>query len=82
MTRSVYYYTINKTDKDENNKELIAKIIEVFNENKQRYGYRRIVLALKRIGIIVNHKKVQRIMRKYCLKAICQDANIGHIKEI
>lgn len=71
MTRSVYYYTINKTDKDEKNKELIAKIIEVFNENKQRYGYRRIVLVLKRIGIIVNHKKVQRIMRKYCLKAIC-----------
>lgn len=33
------------------------------------YGYRRIKKCLKQIGIIFNHKKILRIMRKYDLRA-------------
>lgn len=38
------------------------KITTIFNENNKRYGYRRITLELKNQGIIVNHKKVKKLM--------------------
>ncbi|MDO5564995.1 MAG: IS3 family transposase [Eubacteriales bacterium] len=62
LAKSVYYYTLNKTNKDVKNKEIIDKIKEIFIINKERYGYRRITLELRNQGYIVNHKKVYRIM--------------------
>lgn len=38
------------------------------NNNKERYGYRRITLELRNQGYNVNHKKVYRIMFKLGLK--------------
>lgn len=43
-------------------------IQSIFDENKGNYGYRRIHLELKNRGIKVNHKKVQRIMKKLGVK--------------
>ncbi|MGN7388948.1 IS3 family transposase, partial [Sporosarcina sp. SAFN-015] len=43
-------------------------IQSIFDEHNENYGYRRIQLELKNRGIVVNHKKVQRIMRKLGLK--------------
>lgn len=43
-------------------------IVNIFKENKGRYGYRRIVYALRNeYGLIVNHKLVRKIMKKYGL---------------
>ena len=70
MTRSDYYYTINKIDKDEKNQELIETIKSIYAEHKKRYGYRRITLELVRQGYNVNHKKVQRLMKIYELRGI------------
>ena len=42
MTRSDYYYTINKIDKDKKNQELTEEIKAIYAEHKKRYGYRRI----------------------------------------
>ena len=47
ISRSVYYYYINKKDIDEKNKDIIEKIKEIYHANKRRYGYRRITLELK-----------------------------------
>jgi transposase InsO family protein len=42
---------------------------EVFNDSKGTYGYRRITEGLKiKYGVIFNHKKVKRIMKKYYIK--------------
>lgn len=60
----MYYYTLSKIDKDDKNIEIINKIKEIFEHHKGRYGYRRITLELKNQGIIVNHKKVYRLMVK------------------
>lgn len=57
LTKSVYYYTLSKIDKDDKNKEIIDKIKEIFINNKERYGYRRITLELRNQGYNVNHKK-------------------------
>lgn len=50
----------NFVDKDKNIKDLIKDIIR---RSKQRYGYRRVVDELRSLGLIVNHKKVLKIMR-------------------
>ena len=70
LSKSTYYFEINKLDLDIKNEELIEKINDIFNENKRRYGVRRITAELRNQCVIVNHKKVQRLMKKLGLKAI------------
>ena len=70
LAKAVYYYTLSKKDKDDKNKEIIDKIKEIFINNKERYGYRRITLELRNQGYNVNHKKVYRIMIKLGLKPL------------
>jgi putative transposase len=63
-----YYKYRNSTDKDYYD-YLIIK--EIFDESKYTYGYRRIEEGLKiKHGIIMNHKKIKRIMSKYNVKPI------------
>ena len=59
ISRSVYYYYINKKVIDEKNKDIIQKIKEIYHVNKGRYGYHRITLELKNQGFNINHKKVR-----------------------
>ncbi|ATV57567.1 IS3 family transposase [Fusobacterium pseudoperiodonticum] len=70
ISRSVYYYYIDKKDIDEKNKDIIEKIKEIYYVNKGRYGYRRVTLELKNQGLNINHKKVQRLMKKFNLQSI------------
>jgi transposase InsO family protein len=63
-----YYKYRNVDDKDYYDYLLIKQI---FDESKCTYGYRRIEEGLKRrYGVIMNHKKVKRIMTKYNLRPI------------
>lgn len=64
ITRSTYYYTINKTDKDEKNDLIMNEIISIYYEHRERYGYRRITLELRRRGCTVNTKAVRRLMNR------------------
>jgi putative transposase len=57
---------MKKKNPDQDLEELIQNI---FEENNGNYGYRRIYLELRKRGYKVNHKKVQRIMKKLGLKA-------------
>jgi repressor of nif and glnA expression len=54
--------------KEKPDQELEECIQSIFDENDGNYGYRRIHLELKNRGYKVNHKKVQRIMKKLGLK--------------
>lgn len=66
ISRRTYYKYRNKEDFDYFDYILIK---EIFDESKGTYGYRRIQEGLKRkYGVIYNHKKLQRIMKKYGLK--------------
>ena len=42
---------------------LIKKIKSIIEESKNRYGYRRVRLSLLNRGILVNHKRVLRLMK-------------------
>lgn len=62
LPRSTYYYHLKQSESD---KYLSVKqeIEQIFAENKQRYGYRRILLVLRQKGILLNHKTVHKLMR-------------------
>ena len=40
------------------------EINEIYKDNKQRYGVRRVYQELLNRGYVINHKKVQRLMHK------------------
>ena len=64
ISRSTYYArlaSIKKGDKYAEEREAIRTLVEM---NKGRYGYRRITIALHKLGIHINHKVVMRIMKE------------------
>jgi transposase InsO family protein len=68
ISRSSYYFLINENpDKDAEIKRLIS---EINYKHKGRYGYRRIMQELKSQGMVINHKKVQRLMGVLGLKSM------------
>jgi transposase InsO family protein len=44
--------------------EVHTAIHEVVLEHRGRYGYRRVSRELRRRGLVVNHKRVARLMRE------------------
>ena len=65
LSKSTYYFEISKTDVvAERNAELLDVIRTVFEQNKRRYGVRRVHQELINRGFNVNHKRVQRLMHK------------------
>jgi putative transposase len=70
LPKSVYFYWVKKIEQENPDKELEEVIQSVFEENHGNYGYRRIYLALRNRGYLVNHKKVSRIMRKLGIQCV------------
>ena len=69
LPRSTYYYQLKQFCELDRNKEFKAEIQAIFTEHKGNYGYRRITLELRNRGFVVNHKKVQRLMKVLGLTA-------------
>ena len=64
ISRSTYYAhltSIKKGDKYAEEREAIRTLVAM---NKGRYGYRRIIIALHKLGIHINHKVVMHIMKE------------------
>jgi transposase InsO family protein len=60
-------YWQKRFDRANTNQELEEKIFEIRKNNKD-YGYRRIYGELRKQGLVVNKKRVQRIMQKLGLQ--------------
>ena len=69
LARSTYYYHLKQLDQMDKNQTIKAEIQAIFTEHKGNYGYRRITLELRNRGFVVNHKKVQRLMKALGLSA-------------
>ena len=66
ISKRTYYKYRNSDDPDYLDYLMIKK---VFDDSKGTYGYRRITEGLRiEYGVIFNHKKVARIMKKYNIK--------------
>ena len=67
LARSTYYYYLKHQDTDKYECEK-KEIQEIYNANKSRYGYRRITIAMRNKGYVINHKTVQKLMNILGLK--------------
>ncbi len=63
VSRSGYYKWFLSADNQDKDHRDFLKVKEVFEQGKGRYGWRSIKMRLPEM----NHKKIQRIMRKYDL---------------
>lgn len=70
MARSTYYYHLRLLTLPDKDESIKALIITIYHLHKGRYGYRRITLELRNNSIIINHKKVARIMNKLGIKSL------------
>jgi len=73
VSRSGYYAYLHRNNNPGkraiDNKELLVKIQSLYAEHKRRYGSPKITNSLRRQGHNINHKRVERLMRKAGLYA-------------
>ncbi|SDY84833.1 HTH-like domain-containing protein, partial [Lachnobacterium bovis DSM 14045] len=67
MPKATYMYWQKRFDRENPDKEIEERILEIRKTNKD-YGYRRILGELKNQGYCINKKKVQRIVQKLGLQ--------------
>lgn len=64
ISKSSYCYQHRIQQLPNKYEEIKVKIIELFKENMERYGYRRINTLLRKENIIISEKIVRQIMRE------------------
>src|SRR5947199_3170434 len=69
VSRAGFYRSLQREPIEED-MEVRSTIQLIFAEHKRRYGYRRVSKELRRRGMRVNHKRVQRLMREDNLLAV------------
>lgn len=70
IPEATYHYQMKQMKQANSNEKWETLILETFEKHEGRYGYRRIHAELRAQGYIINHKKVQRIMKKLGLKCV------------
>lgn len=70
VSRAGYYRHLAEKVPDEAEMEIRALIQEIVLRHRRRYGILRVTETLRRQGRIINHKRVERIMREDNLLAI------------
>ena len=70
VSRAGFYRSLQEQDPVEEDMEIRSTIQQIFAEHKRRYGYRRVSAELRRRGMLVNHKRVARLMREDNLLAV------------
>ena len=68
VSKSGYYKWLKHADEKESDHEDYMLIKEIFTKGRGKYGWRTIQMKLKdEKGVVMNHKKIQRIKIKYHL---------------
>ena len=70
ISRAGFYRSLQAHKPQEEDMEVHSAIQRIVLEHRRRYGYRRVTAELKRQGMLVNHKRVARIMRQDNLLAV------------
>ena len=81
LARSTYYYHLKQLDQNDKDYDIKAEIQAIFTEHKGNYGYRRMTLELRNRGIVINHKRVQRLMKVLGLTARIRQSTSKRISE-
>ena len=70
VSRAGFYRSLQDRAPVEEDMEVRSVIQQIAVEHRRRYGYRRISAELRRRGMLVNHKRVLRIIREDNLLAV------------
>lgn len=70
VSRAGYYRYLQKSEPKEEEMEVRIVVQEIVLTHHRHYGYRRVTAELHRRGMVVNHKRVLRIMRSDNLLAV------------
>ena len=62
-----YYQWLAQADVPQKDHEYYLLIKKIFDQGKAKYGFRTIYMKLLEHGVVMNHKKILRIMRTYDL---------------
>ena len=73
VSRPGFYRSLQEQMPVEEDMEVRSAIQTIALEHRRRYGYRRITRELRRRGMLVNHKRVARILRE----TACWDCSRG-----
>jgi putative transposase len=73
VSRAGFYRSLQERMPAEEDMEVRSAIQTIALEHRRRYGYRRITAELRRRGMLVNHKRVARIMRPRQILAVCRN---------
>ena len=70
VSRAGFYRSLRDHVPQEESLEVRSTIPQIALEHRRRYGYRRVTAELRRRGMLVNHKRVSRMMREDNLLAV------------
>jgi len=70
VSRAGFYRSLQESQPVAEEMEVQSMIQQIALEHRRRYGYRRVTAELRRRGMIVNHKRVSRLMREDNLLAV------------
>ncbi|WP_442961555.1 IS3 family transposase [Pseudomonas sp. C5pp] len=70
LARSTFYYQIKCQQKPDRHASLKELVQRVYHEEKGLYGYRRIALAIRNQGTLVNKKVIERLMAELGLQSV------------
>lgn len=83
INKSSYYKWLNreKSKNEIQNENLLILIREAYEEKDGILGYRQMTIKLRREhSLIVNHKRIYRLMRILGLKSVCRKKKYTYIK--
>ena len=70
VSRASFYRSFKEQKPLEEDMEVRSEIQKIVLQHRRRYGYRRVTAELRRRGMLVNHKRVARMMREDNLLAV------------
>jgi len=70
VSRAGFYRSLQAQQPKQEEMEVRSTMQQIVLEHRRRYGYRRVTAELRRRGLLVNHKRVARLMREDNLLAV------------
>ena len=74
IARSTHHYQLNAMKRPDKDSGLLELVREAFENSKRRYGYKRIHLELKSMGVRVSAKRIMRLMTRHGLVPLFKSA--------
>jgi transposase InsO family protein len=70
LPRNTFYYQVRRHQEPDKDAALRELVREIYHKEKGLYGYRRIALAIRSRGVVVNKKVIERLMAEEGLKSL------------